>query len=49
MSEVVIKNIDITMSRLLIDKGFPERVDLNLEVETLRVASDKMLSSLFHE
>lgn len=49
MSEVVIKNIDITMSRLLVDKGFPERVDLNLEVETLRVASDKMLSSLFHE
>lgn len=49
IGEVVVTSIDVSWGRLMVNVGYPERVDVRLTLETLRSASSNMLSSLFYK
>ena len=46
---VVVTSIDVSWGRLMVNVGYPERVDIRLTLETMRSASANMLSSLFYK
>lgn len=45
--EVIIKSITVTIPTLILDMGYPERVDITINVETLRNATQDSLKDIF--
>ena len=45
--EVVVTGIQVSWGRLLVGMGLPERLDINLTIETMRCATTNILESIF--
>jgi hypothetical protein len=46
-NNVIIKSIQCSWDRLTIDRGYPERLDISINIETLRLATIDMLAEIF--